>query len=125
MQSLMSVFHTHIQQIESESNSAAEVLDVLVSVKEIISKQMDHNFMPLRIKEILHKKHDGLVLECEKFSSDTKNLYSNCMEYLDKWLHHMESISCFMWMKMDAVSSWNDVKCSICYLIDKGVPIEV
>ena len=49
----MSVFHGHIQEIERENNSVAEVLENLELVHKVLVKRKNENFMSLTVKKLL------------------------------------------------------------------------
>ncbi|CAM2106272.1 unnamed protein product [Caretta caretta] len=121
----MSVFQTYIQEIERESNSVVEVLKSLKSVHTILLECKTHNFMSLKVEGLLaQKRREGIDEEFDKFCAEVDNMYSRCLEYLEKWLRLLEDFSCFRWITLSETPNWSDVEPCIKYLIDKGVQID-
>lgn len=56
MHSLMSEFHSHIQELGKENNSVMEVVKSLNSVRSVFHEHMVQNFMLLKAKELLAQK---------------------------------------------------------------------
>lgn len=124
MLSLMSVFHTYIQQME-KINSIMEVKKILNSIHNILLECKSKNFMSLKVKGLLaENRRDGLGEGCDKFCADVQDLYSACLEYPEKWMSPMEEFSTFMLMDISEPPDWNDVEACIKYLREKGVPID-
>lgn len=125
MHSLMCVFHSHIQEMERESNSIVEVKNLLNKVHTMLLERKTNNFMSLKVKGLLAQKHkDGLGKNCDHFSAQVQGLYSSCLEYLEKWMAPMEEFSSFMWMDLSETPDWNDIEACIKHLGEKGVPID-
>lgn len=125
MHSLISVFQTYIPEIKRESNSVVEVLKSLNSVHTILLERKTHNFMSLKVKGLLaQKRMEGIDEECDKFCAEVDNMYSRCLEYLEKWLRPLEDFSCFRWITLSETPNWSDVEPCIKYLLDKGVQID-
>lgn len=104
------VFQFYIHHIESENNSAVEVLNNL----SILNDRMTRNFLTLKVKELLAKKHrERPDRQCDKFCAETKCVYSTCIEFLDKWMKRLEEFSCFTWMTLNEIPTWNDVESPI------------
>ena len=98
MHSLLSVFHTHIQEMEKEDNSILELKRILNSTNTILLDHKSNNFMSLKVKGLLaQKRRDVLGKGCDQFCADVQGLYSACLEYLEKWMTPMEEFSTFMW----------------------------
>ncbi len=125
MHSLMSVFHTYIQQMGKENNFIMEVKKILNIIHNLLLERKSNNFMSLKVKGLLaENSRNGLGEGCDKFCADVQGLYSACLEYLEKWITPMEEFSTFMWMDMSEPPDWNDVEACIKYLREKGVPID-
>ena len=89
----MSVFHTHIQQMGKENNSIIEVNKIFNSTHSILLERKSNNFMSLKVKGLLaENRRDVLGEGCDLFSA--------CLEYLEKWMTPMEECSTLMWMDM-------------------------
>lgn len=125
LQSLMSMFHSSILQLEKETNSVVEVMEVLCCVQEMLTERKNSFFMPLKVKSLLEEKRkEGFDAECDKFSAEVNNLYETAIEYLDKWMQPMKEFSCFMWMSLKESLEWNKIEPSIKFLQDRDVPID-
>lgn len=125
MHSLMSVFHSHILEMERKDNAIVEVRNILDEVHTMLEERMRNSFMSLKVKGLLaQRRKDGLGQECDKFCADVEGLYSACLQYLDKWMKPMEEFTQFMWMDLSQPPDWNDVEACIKYLGEKGVPID-
>ena len=126
MHSLLIVFQCHIQEIERENNSVVEVLKSLKSICSTLHGRKTHNFMSLKVKELLaQKRKDGLDEACDRFCAEVAFLYNTCLEYLEKWMRPLEDFSSFMWISLNRTPDWNEVESCVKYLIDKqGVPID-
>ncbi|CAM4573944.1 unnamed protein product [Leuciscus chuanchicus] len=125
MHSLMCVFQSHIQEMERESNSLVEVKNILNKVHIMLLERKTNNFMSLQVKGLLAQKHkDGLGERCDHFSAQVQGLYSSCLEYLEKWMAHMQEFSSFTWMDLSETPDWNDIEACIKHLEEKGVPID-
>ncbi|KAK1901966.1 putative protein kinase UbiB [Dissostichus eleginoides] len=125
MHSLMSAFHTHIQDMEKEKNSIMEVKKIMNSIHTILLERKSNNFMSLKVKGLLaQKRSDGLGKEYDQFCADVQGLYSTCLEYLEKWMTPMEEFSTFTWMDLSEPPEWNDVEACIKFLGEKGVVID-
>ncbi|KAK1879484.1 Catalase isozyme 1 [Dissostichus eleginoides] len=125
MHSLMSAFHTHIQDLEKEKNSIMEVKKIMNSIHTILLERKSNNFMSLKVKGLLaQKRSDGLGKEYDQFCADVQGLYSTCLEYLEKWMTPMEEFSTFTWMDLSEPPEWNDVEACIKFLGEKGVVID-
>lgn len=123
--SLMSVFHSHIQEMEKQNNSIVEVRNILHTVHTMLEERMRNNFMSLKVKGLLaQKRTGGLDKECDQFCADVQGLYSACLQYLEKWMKPMEEFTPFMWMDLSQPPDWKDVEACIKYLGEKGVPID-
>jgi hypothetical protein len=97
----MSVFQSHIQEIEKENNSIVEVLRVLISICDILVEHRSQNFMSLRVKSLIEEKRkEGLRANCDKFCAEVNCLYESCVQNLKKWMQPMEEFSCFMWVAL-------------------------
>ncbi|XP_026547991.1 uncharacterized protein LOC113429697, partial [Notechis scutatus] len=69
MHSLMNAFHLHIEEMERENNSLAEVMKTLDSVHTILLDRRAQNFMSLTVKGMLaDKRKEGLEEGCDAFS---------------------------------------------------------
>ena len=96
MHSLMSVFHSHILEMERRDNSIVEVRNILNKVHTMLEERMRNSFMSLKVKGLLaQRRKDGLGQECDKFCADVQGMYSACLQYLQKWVKHMEVIHSF------------------------------
>ncbi|KAK1881409.1 Virion host shutoff protein [Dissostichus eleginoides] len=125
MHSLMSAFHTHIQDMEKEKNSIMEVKKIMNSIHTILFERKSNNCMSLKVKGLLaQKRSDGLGKEYDQFCADVQGLYSTCLEYLEKWMTPMEEFSTFTWMDLSEPPEWNDVEACIKFLGEKGVVID-
>uniref|UniRef100_A0A8C4T0E1 Uncharacterized protein n=1 Tax=Erpetoichthys calabaricus TaxID=27687 RepID=A0A8C4T0E1_ERPCA len=125
MHTLMSVFHTHIQEMEQENMSIMEVKKILNNIHTILLQRKSNNFMSLKVKGLLaQKRKDGLDKGCDQFCADVHGMYSACLEYLEKWMTPMEEFSTFMWMDLSEPPNWNDVEACINYLGEKGVAVD-
>jgi hypothetical protein len=68
MQSIMSVFQSHIQEIEKENNSVVGVLRVLISIRDILVERQAQNFMSLKVKrQIGEKRREVFMLIVTNF----------------------------------------------------------
>lgn len=79
MHTLMSVFHTHIQEMEQENMSIMEVKKMLNNMHTILLQRKSNNFMSLKEKGLLaQKRKDGLDKGCDQFCADVHGMYK-CM----------------------------------------------
>lgn len=123
MHSLMSVFHSRIQEMEMEDNSIVEVRSILHAVHTMLEERKANNFMSIKVKGLLAKKRkEGFVKECGRFCADVQDQYSACLHYLERWLTPMEEFTPFMWMGLSQTLDWTDVEACINYLGEKGGP---
>jgi hypothetical protein len=74
MQSKTSVFQSHIQEIEKENNS---VVEVLISIHDILVERQTQNFMSLKVKSFIEEKRRGLHVDCDKFCAEVTCLYES------------------------------------------------
>ena len=71
----MSVFHGHIQVVERENNSVAEVLENFELVHKVLVERKNENFMFLTVKKLLvEKREERYEDECNNFLSEVANL---------------------------------------------------
>jgi hypothetical protein len=85
LHSVMSMFHTNIQETERERNSILEILTILHSVCQVLQDRIKEGFLPLKTQEILSKmKKDGLGKEADLSVKDTCSAQEMCFEYLLK-----------------------------------------
>nr|XP_028566005.1 uncharacterized protein LOC114586556 isoform X1 [Podarcis muralis] len=125
LQSLMSIFHSNILELERENNSVVEVLKVLLCVHNMLTERKRNNFMCLKVKSLLaEKRKHGLSAECDKFCAEVNSLYDRCIEYLEKWMEPMKEFSCFMWMSLSESLEWDKVESSMKFLLDRHVSID-
>ncbi|XP_053255097.1 uncharacterized protein LOC128418927 [Podarcis raffonei] len=125
LQSLMSMFHSYILELERENNSVVEVLKVLLCVQNVLNEHKSNNFMSLKVKSLLEEKRkEGLGAECNKFYAEVNSLYDSCIEYLGKWMESMKEFSCFMWMSLSESLEWDKIELSIKFLLDRDVSID-
>jgi len=75
-----------------------EILNTLNSVKNILKQCIIQNFIPINVIKLLAEKHtEGLHEECDKFCLGRNYMYSQCVEYLDKWMKPIQDFSGFTW----------------------------
>jgi hypothetical protein len=75
-----------------------EILNTLNSVKNILKQCIIQNFIPINVIKLLAEKHtEGLHEECDKFCLERNYMYSQCVEYLDKWMKPIQDFSGFTW----------------------------
>ena len=111
MHSHLIVFLCHIQEIERENNSVVEVLKSLTSICSTLHGRKTHNFMSLKVKELLaQKRKDGLDKACDRFCAEVAFLYNTCLEYLEKWMRPLEDFSSFMWISLNRTPDWNEIE---------------
>jgi hypothetical protein len=119
MQSIMSIFQSHIQEIEKENNSVAEVF---ISIRDILVECQAQYFMSLKVKSLIEeKRREGLHADCDKFCAEVNCLYESCVKYLKKWTQPMEEFSCFMWTALKDIPQWNSVQLSVRFPKNMGV----
>ena len=122
--SLMSVFHSHIAEIEHENNSLLEVINCLKSVQSVLQCRAQDRFMSLKVKELLTKlRQDGLDDRCDAFCSQVAIMYSTCLEYIEMWTQPLEEFTSFAWMTLTEIPSWNAVEVTVNYLKENGVHV--
>ncbi|XP_032991851.1 uncharacterized protein LOC117038958 [Lacerta agilis] len=125
LQSLMSMFHSYVLELERENNSVVEVLQVLLCVQNMLAERRSNSFLSLKVKSLLkEKRKEGLGAECDKFCAEVNSFYDSCIEYLEKWMEPMKEFSCFMWMSLSESLEWDKVRPSIKFLLDRDVPID-
>lgn len=96
MHSLMSVFHSHIEEVESESNSLLEVMNCLISVQSVLRYRAQNGLMSLKVRNLLKTlRRDGLDDRCDAFCSQVSLLYSTCLEYLEMWIVPLDEFNGF------------------------------
>ena len=111
MHSHLIVFLCHIQEIERENNSVVEVLKSLTSMCSTLHGRKTHNFMSLKVKELLaQKRKDGLDKACDRFCAEVAFLYNTCLKYLEKWMRPLEDFSSFMWISLNRTPDWNEIE---------------
>ena len=73
-----------------------EILNILYSVKNMLKQCIIQNFTPINVIKLLVEKHtEGIYEECDKFCLGRSNMYSKCVEYLDKWMKPIQDFSGF------------------------------
>ena len=83
MHSLMSMFHGHIQVVERENNSVAEVLENLELVHKVRVERKNENFMSLTVKRLLLKKEKrdmrmNVTIFFPKLQTSMRDAWSTC-----------------------------------------------
>jgi hypothetical protein len=125
MQFIMSVFQSHIQEIEKENNFVVEVSRLLISIHDILAQRQAPNFMSRKVRSLIEEKHkESLHADCDIFCAEVNCLYESCIEYLKKWMRPMEEFSCFMWMALNDIPQWSSVELPLKFLINKSVSID-
>ena len=125
MHTLMSVFRGHIQVVERENNSIANVLENFELVHKVLVERKNENFMSLTVKRhLVEKREEGYEDECNNFLSEVANLYERCLEYLCKWMKPMEEFAYFKWMTLNEIPSCKNVEPCLEYLIGKGGDVD-
>ncbi|XP_062449000.1 uncharacterized protein LOC134149786 isoform X2 [Rhea pennata] len=123
--SQVAVFDMHLKTLAREDNSLSEVLGVLASVRRTLLERRAHNFMSLRVKELLaERRAAGRDGQCDAFCRCVQSLYVAFLEYLDAQMGQFDALSCFQWMQLREPPSWEDVETCIKYLTDHGVVVD-
>lgn len=125
LHSVMSVFQSHIGEIERENNSLLEVINCLKSVQSVLRCRTEAGFMPFKVKELLAKlRRDGLGDGCDAFCLQVNLLYTTCLEYLAMWTVPLGEFNGFAWMTLNDTPTWDEVAASISYLKERKVEID-
>ena len=125
MQSLMSVFHSHIEEIERENNSLIEVISCLKSVQSVLKCRAQEGFMSLKVKQLLAElRRDGQDDLCDAFCSQVTLLYTTCLEYLEMWTTPLEEFSGFAWMALTDTLNWDEAQSAVLYLNEKSIQVD-
>src|SRR6218665_253268 len=125
LHSVMSMFQSHIGEIERENNSLLEVINCLKSVQSVLRCRAEAGFMPFKVKELLAKlRRDGLGDGCDAFCLQVNLLYTTCLEYLAMWTVPLDEFNGFAWMTLNDTPTWDEVAASISYLKERKVEID-
>jgi hypothetical protein len=85
LHSIVSVFHTNIQEIEMERNTLLEVFAALQSVCQLPRHRIKEGSLYLKTQETVSKvKEDGLEKESDLVVREASSVYKVCFEYLLK-----------------------------------------
>ena len=82
------------KKLKGKITPVVEVLKSLKSICSTLHERKTHNFMSLKVKELLaQKRKDGLDEACDRFCAEVAFLYNTCLEYLEKWMR-LSLLSC-------------------------------
>lgn len=69
----------------------------LIGTIESLSQRIEHNFVPLKIRDLFEKysiKQD----ERNKINTEIKCMYQECIDYINIWIKPLEPFKCFEWL---------------------------
>jgi hypothetical protein len=121
--SLMFVFNQKTKLMETEKNSLIEVIDILVSVEEILEERIKSRFLPLSVKSIF-RKFGSETDEVRAMETKLLASYDNILEYLHLWTSQLNDFKVFSWMSLKNEPVWDDIEKTIIFLQTKGVIID-
>ncbi|XP_028158533.1 uncharacterized protein LOC114351490 [Ostrinia furnacalis] len=122
---LTAIFHSRIATLEKEKNSIAEVLCTLKETIESLSQRIEHNFIPLKVRDLFHKNNINDD-ERNRINTEMKNLYQECINYINIWIKPLDSFKCFEWMTLQQNQElqFDNITESLLFLRNKGITID-
>lgn len=123
LHSIMHVFQIHIKKIEQEKMTVIEVLETINTIKRVLSEKELQQFLPLKVKDIF-KKNDTEHNQITAMKKKLLNVYTRCIEYLNKWTRQFGEFDSFQWMSLGLVPTWDDFEKVLIYLKIKKISID-
>lgn len=125
LHSLMAIFHSRIASLEKEKNSIAEVLCTLKETTESLSQRIEHNFVPLKVRDLFEKNNINED-ERNKINTEIKTMYQECINYINIWIKPLDSFKCFEWLalKQNQELQFDNITESILFLRNKGITVD-
>lgn len=125
LHSLMPVFHSKIALLEKEKNSVVEVLCTLKGTIESLNQRIEHNFVPLKVRDLFEEYK---INEDERMEINTeiKRMYRECIDYINIWIKPLDSFKCFEWLvlKQNQVIQYDNITDCIVFLRNKAIIID-
>lgn len=123
----MGIFHEHISQVEKESNSVLEVLEIVDKILKSLGERYNDRFLPLIVKSALSKlRKEGHDKECDNFEEQVFNVYKKTEEYIQKWTKSRSELRVFEWLNFKAHQKveYSSVEDCVIYLQTKNVCVD-
>ena len=125
--SFMSIFHSHMLQLEREDICIAEMIGIVEKILQILRSRAENNFVPHSVRKILKKLCDeGKSNIYDDFLARVKIIYHSTIEYLEEWSEQYCELKVFRWIdfKLDIELDHDDVQKSAEFLFDKKIVID-
>lgn len=129
--SLLSIFQTKVEKVQSECNSVLELRFHIIAVQKMLEARQSDKFIPFKVKELFKTlRDDGTIQQMvlNKFTDEALNVYQSCSDYLKKWTCSLEEFAVFEWMhfNLGAVENlrFDDLCPCIAYLQEKGISLD-
>ncbi|CAG4966998.1 unnamed protein product [Parnassius apollo] len=119
----MATFHKRIASLEKEKNSIAEVLSALNGTIESLNQRIEQNFIPLKVRE-LFQKHNITAADQTQINNEIKQMYEECINYINLWITPLQSVKCYEWMCLKKDLQFEKITDALVFLRDKGIPVD-
>lgn len=125
LHSLMAIFHSRIASLEREKNSISEVLCTLKETTKSLFQRIEHNFVPLKVRDLFQKYENNGDTQ-ESINTEIKNLYRECIDYINIWIKPLDCYQFFEWiiLKENHELQFDDIIPCVTFLRDKGIIID-
>ncbi|KAL0901818.1 hypothetical protein ABMA27_006985 [Loxostege sticticalis] len=105
-----SIFTDSVKMMEGDKTSITEVSHFLVDLKNKYSNRLEHEYIPLTIRNELTNLVESGNINRDYFMGHIRNFYKNCIQYLEKYMHQYDEFKTSTWIQLKQSLKWNDVQ---------------